>query len=225
MPSRSHGTVDHCAISDVAGLVWLANLACIEIHPFLARAPRTDHPTQVVFDLDPGEGCTILDAGRVALTLHDALDDLGFETLVKSTGSKGLHVTLPLDGAASYDVTKPFARTIARALEQHWSDLVVSTIAKDRRRGHVLVDWGQNDRFKSNVAPYSLRGKLERPTVAAPLTWPEVDDAVRTHDESLLLFGPDEALDRIRQMGELHSSALRSAQTLSLGDGGAGAGD
>jgi bifunctional non-homologous end joining protein LigD len=148
------------------------------------------------------------------MTLQDALDDIGLDTVVKSTGSKGLHATVPLDGTASYAQTKAFARTTARLLEEHWPDLVVAESSKAKRRGRVFVDWSQNDQFKSNIAPYSLRGKLARPTVASPLTWSEVDNAVTLGDPCLLLFGPDEALERLRQLGELHASAVRPTQTL-----------
>jgi bifunctional non-homologous end joining protein LigD len=123
MPSKRHGVVHYCSIEDTAGLMWLANLASLEIHPYLARAPHLDRPTAIVFDLAPGQEL-VYPRGRVALLLRDALAEVGMTTLVKSTGSKGLHVTMPIDGTEDYrhQGVRPRARSPAgTALAPTWS--------------------------------------------------------------------------------------------------------
>ena len=213
VPSGRHGTIRYCTIHDEADLVWLATMANLELHPVLARAPDLDHPTEIVFDLDPGPPAGMVESARVALLLRDALEGVGLRCLAKSSGSKGVHLVVPLDGQAAFDDTKPFARSVAQLMERHWPDLVVSSMRKDVRAGRVLVDWSQNDGHKSTVAPYSLRARA-RPTVAAPVRWDEVEAAVDAGDGDLLLIEAPDMIARVREVGDLHADAISSDQSL-----------
>lgn len=201
--TTSNGTeIAFCAVEDEAALVWLANLAALELHAQLWRLPDTDHPTHLVFDLDPGPPAGHVAAAEVALVLRDALEATGMEVVVKSSGGKGLHLGVPLDGSATFDEAKSVAQAIAEALERQMPGQVTSVMAKAKRKGKVFIDWSQNDRHKSTVAVWSLRGR-SRPTVSAPLTWDEVADAVRRDDPGGLLVEAPQIPDRLRQLGDL----------------------
>jgi bifunctional non-homologous end joining protein LigD len=184
------------------------------MHPLLSIAPDFDTPAAVVFDLDPGEGASILHAAEIALVVHRMLRRVGLESLVKSTGSKGVQVYVPLNSPATFDQTKRFARDVAEVMAARMSDRVVARIEQRLRTGKVLVDWGQNDRHKSTVAAYSLRAKLSRPTVALPITWTHLTAAVDTGDADGLLPAPQEALDRVSETGDLFASLLSLRQQL-----------
>jgi bifunctional non-homologous end joining protein LigD len=195
-----------------ATLVWLANLAAIELHVPLGRWPSLDHPTGVVFDLDPGPPAGLLDAARVALELRELLGRLGLEAVVKTTGGKGLHVLVPLAGEDPIDRTRGFASAVAELMQREDPDRIVTVQTKKIRGGKVLVDWTQNHATKTNVAPYSLRAKHDSPRVSTPLAWSEVEAADASGDESTLIFGPDETLARIERDGDLWAAALGSDQ-------------
>jgi len=210
---REPREVDFCLVQDVPTLVWLANLACLELHTPLARCDRQQAPTMVVFDLDPGAPATVLDCARVALLLRKALDELGLEAVVKTSGSKGLQVYVPLNAAAHYDQTKPFARELARLLEREHPELVVSRMRKDLRGGKVFVDWQQNEDFKTTVCAYSLRAR-ERPTASTPLAWAEVQGAVDADDADALVFDAADVLERVERDGDLFAAALERRQAL-----------
>ena len=156
---------DH-RIDDLPTLLEFANKAAIELHPQLAVADAPERPTTLVFDLDPGPPAGIRECCTVALALRGMLSQLGIETFVKTSGGKGLQVYAPLNTDVTFDETKPFAKAVAETMEQGMPELVISRQAKTLREGKVLVDWGQNDRSKSMVSAYSLRGK-ERPTVSS----------------------------------------------------------
>src|SRR3954471_21846611 len=161
-------------VDGLAALVWLANQAAIELHPFSWRIDRPREPTQLVFDLDPGPPADLLTTAEVAIALREVLEELGLGAFVKSSGSLGLHVHVPL--AAPLDAPKEFARDVAQALAARRPADVVAEMRKEARAGKVYVDWLQNDPTRQTVAPYSLRG-LPWPTVAAPLRWDEVEEA------------------------------------------------
>jgi bifunctional non-homologous end joining protein LigD len=156
-------------VDDLPSLVWAAQIAAVELHPFLGTAEALDRPRVVVFDLDPGHPATIVNCCRVALRVRDLLGDLGLEGWVKTSGGLGLHVYVPVNSPVGYTQTKGFARAIALLLERQDPDSVTSVMARARRAGKVFVDWGQNDFGKSTVAPYSLRG-WPVPTVSTPVT-------------------------------------------------------
>ncbi len=213
---RDPRDIDFCLVEDRPTLVWLANLACLELHVLLARAPDVPRPTYVVFDLDPGAPAAVLECARVAVLLRDALDALGLEALVKTSGSKGLQVYVPLNRPADYAATKGFARSLARLLEKEHPDLVVSRMKRELRGGKVYVDWQQNEDFKTTVCAYSLRAR-EQPTVSTPLRWEEVEAAVDDGDEAALVFDAAAALERAERHGDLFAAALELEQDLPTG--------
>jgi bifunctional non-homologous end joining protein LigD len=206
--------INYILINDLPTLVWSANMANLEIHPFLAKVPHVDAPTMVVFDLDPGEEANILKSCEVAFLVKAVLDKLKLKSLVKVSGSKGIHLHVPLNTNVTYDMTKCFAQSIAQFLEHEHPDLIVSEMAKVKRKGKVFIDWSQNSEHKSTVAVYSLRAKGERPFVAMPVTWSELKKAVKKDDASMLFFEPDAALKRLKRAGDLFTPALRLKQNL-----------
>ena len=197
---------------DAATLVWLANLASIELHVPLGRAPDLEHPDGVMFDLDPGPPAGLVESARLALHLRDLLERLGLRAVVKTTGGKGLHVLVPLDRTDDWEHDRAFASAVAELLQRERPDDVVTVQTKAIRGGKVLVDWTQNHIAKTNVAAYSLRAKGDAPTVSTPLAWEEVEEAAEAGDPELLVFGPDEVLERVREHGDLWADALGGGQ-------------
>lgn len=214
VPSERRGTVDYVLADDLPTLVWLGNLAALELHTALHRAELLDRPDTVVFDLDPGAPATIVECCRVALLLHGMLEGLGLQTVAKTSGSKGLQVYLPLNaGEATYAQTKPLARTIAEVLEQAEPDLVVSRMTKELRPGKVFIDWSQNDPHKTTVSVYSLRAR-EQPTVSTPVTWDEVRACAEAEDPDKLVFTARDVVARIAEEGDLFADARSLVQEL-----------
>ncbi|MDP8961213.1 MAG: non-homologous end-joining DNA ligase [Actinomycetota bacterium] len=213
VPSERSGTIGFCVIDDLPTLVWTANLASVELHPYLHRARDPSRPTMVVFDLDPGPPAGLIECGRVALRLRDVLARLDLETVVKTSGSKGLQVYLPLNTTITYDQTTPFARVLAQLLERDDPAGVVSNMRKDLRRGKVLVDWSQNSEHKTTVGVYSLRAR-ERPTVSTPLIWEEVEAMVASEKPDLLAFEVRDVLRRADEHGDLFAPAVELRQGL-----------
>ena len=215
------GTIDFCVCEDLPTLVWMAQLASIELHPSLSLAQAPDCPTVLAFDLDPGAPADVLDCCRVGLRLRELFDHFGLRCFPKTSGSKGLQVYVPLnDPDVAYEAegaegqgTKPFARAIAQLLEKQTPDLVVSKMKKVERRGKVFVDWSQNHRRKTTIAVYSLRAR-ERPTVSTPVAWEEVEAAVERKDPSSLVFEAAEVLERIERQGDLFAPVLELKQKL-----------
>jgi bifunctional non-homologous end joining protein LigD len=205
--------IDFVLADDLATLVWLANLADLELHTSLALAERYDSPTAIAFDLDPGPPATIVECSEVALMLRELLGQLGLEAWPKSSGSKGMQVYAPLNTPTSYDQTKPFAHAIAQLLERREPKLIVSEMAKAKRGGRVFVDWSQNTRHKTTVNVYSLRAR-ERPTVSTPLRWEEVEAATESRDPEDLAFTFDEVLARVAEHGDLFAPVLELRQEL-----------
>jgi len=201
-------TIDFVVCDDLPTLVWLANLADLELHPSLALADDPDRPTVMAFDLDPGPPAGLGECREVAQLLRATLADLGLECFAKTSGSKGMQVYVPLNTPVTYDDTKPFAHALAQLLERQHGELVVSRMKKELRRGKVLIDWSQNSRHKTTVAAYSLRAR-ERPTVSTPLTWDEVADS-----GSEPIFETDDVLARVGERGDLFAAALELEQQL-----------
>ena len=206
-------TVNFCLAEDLPTLVWLANLANLELHTSLSLAVPIERPTILAFDLDPGPQASILECARVALALRELLEPLGLEGWAKTSGSKGLQVYFPLNTETSYEQTKPFALAVAQLLERRHPELVVSSMRKDLRTGKVLVDWSQNDQHKTTVCVYSLRAR-ERPTVSAPVTWEEVESALEPGERARLEFDSEAVLERIDAHGDLFAPVLERRQTL-----------
>jgi bifunctional non-homologous end joining protein LigD len=206
-------TIDFCLADDLPTLVWLANLADLELHTSLALAVDVTAPTVVAFDLDPGPPATIVECAEVALRLREAFEHLGLEAYPKTSGSKGMQVYVPLNTPASYAQTKPFAHGIAQVLERRHPGLVVSDMKKSLRTGKVLVDWSQNDEHKTTVNVYSLRAR-ERPTVSTPLRWEEVAGVLDSGDPEELAFTSDLVLARVAEHGDVFLPVIELEQEL-----------
>jgi bifunctional non-homologous end joining protein LigD len=207
------GDVNYTLCQDRATLVWLANLADIELHTSLSLAQAPERPTMLVFDLDPGPGTGLVECCEVGAVLHGLFDQLGLESFPKTSGSKGLQVYVPLNLPITYARTKPLARRIAELLEQRMPELVVSRMTKRLRPGKVLVDWSQNDAHKTTVNVYSVRAR-ERPTVSTPVTWEEVAACRREQDAARLTFTSDEVLARAQELGDPFAAVLSLKQEL-----------
>jgi bifunctional non-homologous end joining protein LigD len=205
--------INFCLVEDLPTLVWLANLADLELHTSLARVEDLERPTMLVFDLDPGEGMGVLDTARVALMIRELLGELGLDALVKSSGSKGLHLHVPLNTRVTFEATGPFAHAIAALLSRREPDLVVSRMTKSRRRKRVLVDWSQNAAHKTTVSVLSLRARAH-PNVAAPLRWEEVEHAVEAGDAGGLMIEADRFLGELDERAALFEPLLKKKQKL-----------
>jgi bifunctional non-homologous end joining protein LigD len=215
VPRRhEEGEIHYILINDVRSLAWCANIAAIELHPFLHRAPKLDQPTHVAFDLDPGEGADLATCAKVALLVKDILDTLGLKGFPKVSGSKGLQLYVPLNTRVTYEETGTFAKAVAELLEQRHPDLVVSKMTKVRRRGRVLIDWSQNSASKTTVAVYSMRGKADEPFVSMPVTWDELKSCAKAKKSRSLFFTPRAALARLKKRGDLFSPVLKLKQSL-----------
>jgi bifunctional non-homologous end joining protein LigD len=213
-PIRANGKeINFCIADDLPTLIWAANLADLELHPSLSLATDIKRPTTLAFDLDPGPPATILECARVGLWLRDVLAELDLQCFPKTSGSKGMQVYAPLNTPLGYDQTKPFAHALAKLLEKRHPELVVSSMKKDLRKGKVLVDWSQNDDYKTTVCVYSLRAK-ERPTVSTPLEWEEVESALENEDPDALTFDPEMVLDRVEHHGDIFEPVLKLEQSL-----------
>lgn len=209
----SDGSIRFCRIDSLAAVTWIANLAALELHTSMAHADDPDTPSMVVFDLDPGEPADVLTCAEVALWLRHVFDDLGLASVVKTSGSKGIQVYVPLNTPATHDEAAGFSHTIAQLLEQAHPDRIVSVQRKELRVGKVLVDWSQNSRHKTTVCAYSLRAR-EHPTVSTPVSWDEIAAAHDAGDRSLLTFEAGDVLDRIDHLGDLWEPTLSVTQSL-----------
>ncbi len=198
-PGKGGRLLRFCRVDDIASLVWVANQAAVELHPFLWTVDAPRDPTQLVLDLDPGPPAGLLEAARVALAVRRVLEELGLRPYVKTSGSLGLHVHAPLREPLE---TKTLAREIGRVVAAEQPDLVVAKVDREARKGKVYVDWLQNDPTRQTVAPYSLRA-TPTPLVATPVAWEEVERAVSSGRADLLRFGPDDVLERIEREGDL----------------------
>jgi bifunctional non-homologous end joining protein LigD len=210
---RNERPIDYCLANDLPTLVWLANLADIELHTSLSLAYAIDRPTMMVFDLDPGAPADIVQCCQVGVWLRELFDQLGLEAFAKTSGSKGLQVYVPLNLEVAYRDTKPFSKAVAELLQKQHPDLVVSRQTKELRPGKVLVDWSQNDEHKTTVNVYSVRAK-ERPTVSTPVTWDEVGACLGAGDTETLVFDTDAVLARVAEQGDLFAPVLAVQQEL-----------
>ncbi|GAA4669637.1 ATP-dependent DNA ligase [Frondihabitans cladoniiphilus] len=189
---------DYPMVNDLATLTWLGQIAALEIHvPQWKFGPRgaQRNPDRLVLDLDPGEGTGLIECVVVAQELRGILDGMGLELVPVTSGSKGIHLYAALDGKQTSDQVSEVAHELARSMEADHPDLVLSTMGKQDRRGKVFLDWSQNSRNKTTVAPYSLRGR-EHPTVAAPRTWRELAS------KSLAQLDYSEVLARLKRRGD-----------------------
>ena len=209
----NHRTIHFILANDLATLVWLANLASIELHPSLSLATDMASPTMIIFDLDPGPPANILQCAQVGLWVRELFDHFGLKSFAKTSGSKGLQVYVPLNTPTSYDETKAFAHAVARLLEEQHPDLVVSDMKKAVRTNKVFVDWSQNDEHKTTISVYSLRAR-EQPTVSTPVDWSEVEEALKKNDASRLVFEAEDVLARAKKQGDLFKPVQELRQKL-----------
>ena len=209
-PGDRTGPIGYCCLDSAAALVWAANMAALEIHAPMARSD-IETPTMVVFDLDPGEPADIVSCADVALDIRHVLDGLGLVGWPKTSGSKGMQIYVPLNTrGVTHERASAFALAIAQLLERARPDDVVSNMNKALRRNKVFVDWSQNSRHKTTIAPYSLRAR-PHPTVSTPVTWDEVE---ATADGEPLSFEAEDVLDRLEDHGDLFAGVLTTSQRL-----------
>ena len=209
-PGDRGGPIEYCRLDSVAALAWSANLAALEIHAPMARCADIDSPTMLVFDLDPGSPATVVECCRVALQIREVLESVSLTAWAKTSGRKGLQLYVPLNSPHTHDHAASFARAVAQLLESRQPGQVVSAMKRSLRRGKVFIDWSQNARFKTTVAPYSLRAG-DRPTVSTPITWDEVSDGA---DGEPLAFAAPEVLDRVEELGDVFAPTITLEQDL-----------
>ena len=208
------GKIDFCVCDSRPTLIWMAQLAAIELHPSLSLGRAPKRPTVLAFDLDPGPPADVVDCSRVALRLREVLTQLELECFVKTSGSKGMQLYVPLNGKATYEETRPFAQALAQLIAKQTPDEVLAKMGKKTdRSGKVLIDWYQNNERKTTIAVYSLRAR-ERPTVSTPVTWDEVEAVAESGDGSSLVFEAGDVLERIEEHGDLFAPVLELEQQL-----------
>jgi bifunctional non-homologous end joining protein LigD len=215
VPRReSTGKINYVLVNDRATLVWLANLANLEIHPFLHRVPEINRPTSIVFDLDPGNGADVVTCARVALLLRDLLANFKLKSFAKVSGSKGLQIHVPLNTDVGYELTQPFAKAVAQILSEQHPQLIVAEMTKSLRTRKVFIDWSQNADFKTTVAVYSLRAKVATAFASMPVTWEELEAAIERKSAAALFFTITSAMDRLERNGDLFKPVLSLKQRL-----------
>lgn len=212
--SEGRGAMMHyCLANNLASLVWMANLADLELHTSLALKSALTRPTTMVFDLDPGEGANIIQCCQVAFWLREKLRQLKLESFPKTSGSKGLQLYVPLNTPTTFDATKALARQLGDAIVAEHPDAAVTKMLKVLRKNKVLIDWSQNDDHKTTICVYSLRG-TPRPQVSTPLTWAEVEKLWRAGNADAFRFSPDDVRARIKKHGDLFAPVLALKQKL-----------
>ena len=210
---RDGKDVNYCQLNSEAALAWAANLANLELHVSLASARATHKPQSAVFDLDPGEGTGVLECAAVAIRLRENFARRDLDCVVKTSGSKGLQLYVPLNTPASFEDTSRWAKAVAQQLESETPDEVVSKVSKEARVGRVFIDWSQNNVARTTVCVYSLRAK-EEPTASTPLNWDEVTSAHDEGDPGLLTFTYDQVLSRVEHHGDLFEPVRSLKQKL-----------
>jgi len=208
------GTVNHCVIGDLRTLIWVANLAALELHVPLATTRSISTPRAMVFDLDPGDGVDLRDCLKLGLTLREMLENLSLHAYPKTSGGKGLHVYVPLNSrGVTFDQTKAFAKAVAQILERRHPGKVLTSMTRSERAGKIFIDWSQNDQHKTTVCVYSLRGR-DRPTISTPITWDEVRAGAKSRRSNVLQFESAAVLKRVQAHGDLFEALLTEKQSL-----------
>jgi bifunctional non-homologous end joining protein LigD len=203
-----------CLVNDLETLIWVENLASVELHLPLARAGSPETPDSMVFDLDPGDGADILDCARVALILRDLLLELRLACYVKTSGRKGLHVYVPLNRKeTTFEETKTFSKAVAEIMQKNYPDQVTARMAKEYRKKKVFINWSQNDSKKTMICVYSLRAR-EKPIVSFPLVWRELESLAGKNDPEKLQVLHSEALSRAEKKGDLFREVIVKKQKL-----------
>jgi bifunctional non-homologous end joining protein LigD len=208
------GVIEFCVCDSLPTLIWMAQLAALELHPSLSKSRAPKRPTVVAFDLDPGPPAGIVDCSRVALRLRELLAQLDLECLAKTSGSKGMQLYVPLNTKATYEQTRPFAQAIAQIVAKQDPENVLAKMGKKTdRSGKVFIDWYQNNERKTTIAVYSLRAR-ERPTCSTPVTWDEVEQAADSGKGDHLVFETTDVLKRLDDKGDLFAPVLKLEQEL-----------
>jgi bifunctional non-homologous end joining protein LigD len=203
-----------CLVNDLSTLIWVENLASVELHVPLARASTPETPDFMVFDLDPGEEASILDCAKVALVLRDLLAQLHLTGYVKTSGMKGIHVFVPINREEiTFADTKKFSKAVAETMQRSYPDLVTAKMAKVERKKKVFINWSQNDAKKTMVCVYSLRAR-EKPFVSFPLTWEELEELAGQGNPQKLLVLHAEAVSTLEKRGDLFQELLIKKQKL-----------
>jgi bifunctional non-homologous end joining protein LigD len=198
---------DYVLCNDLPTVIWMANYTAIEIHPRLARVDDPDHPDYVMVDLDPAEGSTWAQVKEVATIVHAVLDEMGLEGFPKTTGSRGIHVLVPIARKYTFEESRGFAEQVGKMARERAPKLVTLEFTKARRRG-IYIDYLQNTRGKSTAGPYSVRPKSRAP-VSAPLRWDEIPSLGRPD-----AFTIANMRDRLATVGDLLSPSLEMRQKL-----------
>jgi bifunctional non-homologous end joining protein LigD len=210
-PGDHNGTIEYCVIDEPAALVWAANMAALELHAPMALAEDLDTPRMVVFDLDPGPPAAIRECARTALAIRDVLAAVELEAWPKSSGSKGLQLYVPLNTPCTHDDAGSFALAVGQLLEKQDPTKVLTSMTKADRKDKVFVDWSQNVRHKTTIAPYSMRAR-PHPTVSTPVTWEEVEAAADGATELRFLW--TDVLERLEHGGDTFAPVLSVEQVL-----------
>jgi len=210
---RAEGKLSYCVIDNAASLVWVANLASLELHTLLFRGEQLYRPTWMVFDFDPGPPAGVLECIPIAMRVRDMLAGVGLKSFIKTSGGKGLHMVVPLNNVVTFDQTKGFSNAVARMMERDDQRHVTSNMKKELRKGKIFIDWSQNDEHKTTVAVYSLRARHE-PTVSTPVEWEELAAALKKKDANRLKFLTDDVIKRVDKMGDLFEPVLKMKQKL-----------
>jgi bifunctional non-homologous end joining protein LigD len=214
IPYGKDQQITYCMINNLESLIWVENLASIELHVPLARASTYKTADSAVFDLDPGEKANILDCAKVALILKELLTRQKLESWVKTSGKKGLHVFVPLNSKKeSFEKTKGFTRAVAEIMQKNYPDLVTARMDKELRKKKVFINWSQNDASKTMVCVYSLRG-LQKPFVSFPLKWKALEKTLKLGKVEKFHVLPSEALKRLKKDNDLFSEVLTKKQRL-----------
>lgn len=203
-----------CLVNDLETLMWVENLASLELHVPLARAGSPETPDSMVFDLDPGDGAHLPDCARVALILRDLLTHLRLASYAKTSGKKGLHVYVPLNRKeTTFEDTKRFSKAVAEIMQKNYPNLVTSRMAKEYRKAKVFINWAQNDSSKTMICVYSLRAR-EKPIVSFPLAWKELEDSAGQGDPEKLVVMHSEAVRIAEKQGDLFREVIMKKQKL-----------
>jgi bifunctional non-homologous end joining protein LigD len=208
------GVIEFCVCDSLPTLIWMAQLAALELHPSLSKSRAPKRPTSLVFDLDPGPPADVVDCSRVALRLREVLEQVNLQSFAKTSGSKGMQLYVPLNGKTSYEETRPFGQALAQVVaNQDPEDILAKMGKKTDRSGKVFIDWYQNNERKTTISVYSLRAR-ERPTCSTPITWDEVEQAAESGKGDHLVFETADVLARIEEHGDLFAPVLDLEQEL-----------
>ena len=210
-PGDGKGTIQYCEVDERAALVWAGNMAALELHAPMARAEDIETPRAIVFDLDPGAPATIVECARVGLLIRDMLDKLSLEVCAKTSGSKGMQLYVPLNSPATHEGAGDFALAVGQLIERDHPKDVTTIMRKDIRGWKIFIDWSQNTRHKTTIAPYSLRAR-PHPTVSTPVSWDEVEACAK--GKAPLVFEAADVLARVDELGDLFAPVLELMQKL-----------